>query len=126
MSVFQACREISNDHEAAFAGLLLRKVFALRVQAFVQSVRQWESPAVSIAAMAIIVLGCFHPHLLTTLAMLALVLYGLHRHTPDAGAHLRSSFLLMLQCPHGHRLMPRAFAFVILVYTIVVHAGASS
>ena len=58
----------------------------MRSQAFVQSVRQWDSPPRSVGAMATIVLGCYHPHILATAVLALLVLYGLHRHSPDAGA----------------------------------------
>ncbi len=55
-------------------------------QAFVQSVREWDSPPRSVGAMAAIVLGCYYPHILATAVLALLVLYGLRRHSPDAGA----------------------------------------
>ena len=59
-------------------------------QAFVQSVREWDSPPRSVGAMAAIVLGCYYPHILATAMLASLVLYGLRRHSPDAGARLFS------------------------------------
>ena len=37
--------------------------------------------------MAAIMLGCYYPHILAAAMLGLLVLYGLHRHSPDAGVH---------------------------------------
>ena len=49
-------------------------------------VQRWESAPQSVAVMCAIVVGCYHPHVLLLLGLLSLFCYGLHRHTPEAGA----------------------------------------
>jgi len=73
----------------------------------VQSVREWDSPPRSVGAMAAIMLGCYYPHILATAVLALLVLYGLHRHSPDAGA--RPSACARTACP----LSPRQYSCVL-------------